>query len=205
MTVFCFLWTPLFYLFWRSLHDESALEGGTWALLMGSIFAFVQFFLGSLVNAGGFGLSRWVSACIDVVALPAALPYVVCLVFTALRFVSSDANFTNYAFLWLIPEAAVRALAWSALSDPILLIGVPVLWTAVVVGMGHFIKILQNGWGWVVIPSILGAMVLPLAAATAYWALFAQHTLLGIILLVLSLVPMLVSLGMTFLENRGYS
>ncbi|MDR2072710.1 MAG: hypothetical protein LBP60_04670 [Spirochaetaceae bacterium] len=205
MTVFCFLWTPLFYLFWRSLHDESALEGGTWALLMGSIFAFVQFFLGSLVNAGGFGLSRWVSACIDVVALPAALPYVVCLIFAALKLISSDANFTNYAFLWLIPEAAVRALAWSALSDPILLIGAPVLWIAVVVGMGHFIRILQNGWGWVAIPSILGAVALPLAAATAYWALFAQHTLLGIVLLVLSLVPMLVSLGMTFLENRGFS
>ncbi|MDR2211026.1 MAG: hypothetical protein LBO65_06105 [Spirochaetaceae bacterium] len=203
MTIFCFLWTPLFYLFWRSLQDESALEGGTWALLLGSVVAFFQFFLGSLVNAGGFGLSRWISACIDVVALPAALPYVVCLIFIALRFISSDANFTNYAFLWLIPVAAVRALGWSSLRDPILLVGAPVLWTAVVVGIGHFVRILQNNWGWLAVPAVLGAVALPLAAATAYWALFAQYTVLGMVLLGLSLVPMLISLGMTFWENRG--
>ncbi|MDR2661665.1 MAG: hypothetical protein LBC31_01555 [Treponema sp.] len=202
MTVFCFLWTPLFYLFWRSLHDESALTGGTWALLVGTIIAFFRFFLGSFVNPGGFGFSRFVSACVDVVALPAALPFIVCIVFAALRIISAQANFTNYAFLWLIPVAAVRALGWSAQRDPILLIGVPLLWTAIVAGMGLFIRYIQNGWGWVVIPAILGTAVLPLTAAAAYWALFAHYTMAGLVLLILCLIPMGVSLVQSFLENR---
>ncbi|MDR2552436.1 MAG: hypothetical protein LBD31_04625 [Treponema sp.] len=202
MILFCFLWTPLFYLFWRSLNDESSLTGGTWALLVGTITAFFRFFLGSFVNPGGYGFSRWVSACIDVVALPVALPYAVCITFSLLRVISSQANFTNYVFLWIIPVAAVRALAWSAQKDPILLIGIPVLWTAMVVGIGWFIRIIQNGWGWVIAPAILGAAALPLTAATAYWALFAHHTVPGLILLFLCLIPMGFSLTASFLDSR---
>jgi hypothetical protein len=201
MTLFCFLWMPLFYLFWRSLNDESALEGGTWALLMGMIVAFLRFFLGSFIDPGGFGFARWVSACVDVVALPVALPFVICLIFAALRIISAQANFTNYAFLWLIPVAAVRALGWSSQNNPILLMGVPVLWTAVAVGLGLLIRLIQNGWGWRAIPAILGAVALPLTAATAYWALFTQYNLLGIFLLILCLVPMAISLVFSFLEQ----
>ena len=191
----------MFYLFWRSLNDESALEGGTWALLMGTIIAFFRFFLGTFVNAGGFGLERWISACIDVVALPVALPYVICVLFALFRIISAQANFTNYAFLWLIPVAAVRTLGWSSQNNPILLMGVPVLWTAVALGMGLFIRFAQNGWGLVVIPAILGAIALPLVGATAYWALFAQHNLLGIGLLVACCIPMVISIIIAFIEN----
>ena len=202
MTLFCFLWTPLFYLFWRSLNDESALEGGTWALLLGTIIAFFRFFLGSFVNPGGFGLARWVSACVDIVALPVALPFIVCVIFAVFRIISPQANFTNYAFLWLIPVAAVRALGWSSQNNPILLMGVPVLWTAVAAGMGFFIHFVQNGWGLAVIPGIAGAIILPFVAATAYWALFAQYTLLGIILLTLCLIPMGISAVLAFFDSK---
>ena len=202
MTIFCFLWTPLFYLFWRSLNDESALEGGTWALIMGTVIAFFRFFLGSFVDAGGFGFARWVSACIDVVALPVALPYLICVIFAVFRIISSQANFTNYAFLWLIPVAAVRTLSWSSQNNPILLMCVPVLWTAVAVGMGLFIRIAQNGWGLAVIPAFLGAAALPLVAATSYWALFSQHTVLGAALFILSLVPLVISVVSSFMYSR---
>ena len=203
MTLFCFLWTPLFYLFWRSLNDESALEGGTWALFVGTLVAFFRFFLGTFVNPGGFGFSRWISACIDIIALPIALPYIACVIFACFRIISAQANFTNYVFLWLIPVAAVRALSWSSQNNPILLMGAPVLWTAAAVGIGLFIRIVQNGSGWALIPAILGAVVLPFLAATAYWALFAQHTFLGIGLLALCLVPMLVSIVTSFLGSRS--
>ena len=202
MTLFCFLWTPLFYLFWRSLNDESALEGGTWALLMGTIVAFFRFFLGSFVNAGGLGVSRWVSACIDVVALPVALPFIICIVFALLRIISAEANFTNYAFLWLIPVAGVRTLGWSSQNNPILLMGVPVLWTAVAMGMGFFVQIAQSSFGLIIIPAILGAVVLPLLAATAYWALFSQYFLLGIILFIICLIPLVISIVTSILDSR---
>jgi len=194
MTLFCFLWIPLFYLFWRSLHDESALEGGTWALLLGTIAAFLRFFLGSFVNPEGFGLARWISACIDIVAFPVALPYIICLIFALFGLISSGSNFTNYAFLWLIPVAAIRALGWSSQNNPILLMGVPVLWTAVIVGLGFFIRLIQSRGGWVTFPAVIGALALPLAAATSYWALFAQNSFLGIALMVISLIPMVVAL-----------
>ena len=192
----------MFYLFWRSTNDESALEGGTWALLLGTIIAFFRFFLGTFVNAGGFGLTRWISACIDVVALPVALPFIIGVLFALFRIISAQSNFTNYAFLWLIPVAAVRALGWSSQNNPILLMGVPVLWTAVASGMGFFIRIARNGWGLTVIPAILGALALPLVAATAYWALFSQHNLLGIALFAISCIPMVISIVMSFLEKK---
>jgi hypothetical protein len=202
MILFCFLWMPLFYLFWRSLNDRSSLEGGTWALILGAVLAFFRFFLGSFINAGGFGFSRWVSACIDYVALPVALPYAVCLVFAAFRLISTQSNFTNIAFLWLIPVAAGRFLGWSSQNDPILLMAVPVLWTAVTLGMGFFVQIIQNGFGPVMIPAALGAAVLPLIGATSYWAFFGQRNTLGFLLFGVCLVPMLVSLVKSFLDAR---
>ncbi|MDR0402759.1 MAG: hypothetical protein LBH35_04120, partial [Treponema sp.] len=181
MTLFCLLWPPLFYLFWRSLNDAGR-GGGTWALVLGSIVALFQFFLGSFINPGAFGFSRWVSACVDIVALPAALPFILCLVFSALRIVSRESDFTDTAFLWLIPVAALRALSWSARSDPLLLVGVPVLWTAIIAGTGFFIGIIQNNWGNKIVFAIAGAVALPLLAAAAYWALFSQYIVAGFIL-----------------------
>jgi len=204
MIFFCFLWTPLFYLFWRSLNgnEDSGLEGGTWALVIGTIAALFRFFFGSFVNPEGFGLARWVSACIDIVALPAALPFIIAFIFAAFRLVPFQSNFTHYAFLWIIPVAAVRALAWSSQNNPLLFIVVPVLWTAVITGVGLFIRLIQHNWGWIVIPSLLGALALPLAAATAYWAFFAQNNFLGIAFMVASLIPMVVSIVLSFAESR---
>jgi hypothetical protein len=202
MTLFCLLWLPLFYLFWRSLNEHTERAGGTWALVLGSIVALLRFFLGSFIVPGGFGFSRWVSACVDIVALPAALPFVICTVFSVLRIVSRDLNFTDMAFLWLIPVAALRALLWSARSDPLLLLGVPVLWTAIVAGMDFFIRIIRDSWGISTIPAIMGAAALPFLAATAYWALFSQYMVMGFVLFVVTLVPASASMITAFLEGR---
>jgi len=204
MIFFCFLWIPLFYLFWRSLNgdEDSGLEGGTWALIIGTITALFRFFFGSFVNPEGFGFARWVSACIDVVALPAALPFVITLLFAAFRLIPSQGNFTHYAFLWIIPVAAVSALGWSSQNNPLLFMIVPVLWTAVIAGVGFLISIIQHKGGWIAIPSVLGALALPLTAATSYWAFFAQNNFLGIALMVVSLIPTVVSIIFSFTERR---
>jgi hypothetical protein len=202
MTLYCLLWPPLFYRFWRSLNEHTERTGGTWALVLGSIVALFQFFLGSLINPGGFGFSRWVSACVDIVALPATLPFIVSLIFFVFRIISRESNFTNLAFLWLIPVAALRALSWSAQSDPLLLMGVPVLWTFVIVGMGFFIRIIQDSRETEAIPAAAGLIALPFLAATAYWALFSQHTVAGFVLFVLTLVPASIAMVTAFLEGR---
>ena len=203
MSLFCLLWTPLFYLFWRSLlrpeqrpGGQNEGFGGVWALLMGGVVALSQFFLGSLVNPGGFGLSRWFSALVDVVSLPAVIPLGVYFVLVSVRRPQNARAgakalypaFTNFALLWLIPGAAIRAVSWSALSDPCLLVLVPLLWTALVVGIPLFFGFTGEGFH----PAgVLGVLGLPLIAAAAYWAFFSQKNILGFILTGITLVPLI--------------
>ena len=200
MSVFCLLWIPLFYLFWRSISEASFAAGGVWALIMGSIVALVQFFLGSLVESGGFGLSRWVSGFVDIVTLPALAPLAVYLLLTGLKIISGTIDFANFALLWLIPVAAIRALGWSSASDPILLVLVPILWTAIAVGVPFFIKIAMSGKALAIVGASLGILAVPFAASCSYWAFFAQKTSLGFLLLSAAAAPMLVSVIISFLK-----
>jgi hypothetical protein len=198
MSLFCFLWTPLFYLFWRSITQETGgNSGGIWALVLGSVVAIVQFLLGSFINPGGFGLSRWAAICIDIVLLPAALPIIVCFLFTFLH-ISSGADFTNFALLWLIPGAAVRAVNWSAQGDPNLLVLTPLLWTAIAVGVPFFIKMAMEHFGLILVPIFMAMAVLPFLAASSYWAFFSQRPALGFLFLAATLIPMGISAGVSF-------
>jgi hypothetical protein len=204
MSLFCFLWMPLFYLFWRSITpsgsagEPSRDTGGIWALILGSLVAIIQFFLGSFIRPGAFGLSQWFSACIDIVALPAVIPLLVCFLFFRLRVLSGSANYTNFALLWLIPGAAIRAVSWSAQSDPSLLVLTPVLWTAIAVGVPFFTATLTGQFKWTFIPKAMAMCILPFLAATVYWAFFAQKTVLGFLLLALTLMPLVFSVTVSF-------
>jgi len=200
MNVFCLLWIPLFYLFWRSITGNNASAGGVWAILVGSIVAMVQFFLGNLVDPGGFGLSRWVSGCIDIIVLPALAPILVYFFIIAFKLSSGEANFTNFALLWLIPCAGIRALSWSSAGDPLLLALAPVLWTAIAVGVPFFINIILNSRIFVIIPASLVIIIIPFAASCSYWAFYAQRTYMGLLFLFAAIIPMLVSVILAFIR-----
>jgi hypothetical protein len=194
---------PLFYLFWHALAKGNASSGGVWALLLGSIVALVQFFLGNLVNPGGFGLSRWVSACIDIIALPAVLPLLVCLVLFLTKALSGAVDFANFALLWLIPGAAIRAVSWSAGNDPTLLVLAPLLWTAIAVGVPFFINLFLRFFRWyVIIPCGLCILALPFAAATSWWAFSSQIVFYGVLFLVISFVPLIFSMIFSLVDLR---
>jgi hypothetical protein len=172
-------------------------------LLLGSIVALVQFFTGSLVNPGGFGLSRWASACIDIIALPAVLPLLVYLAFIVFRFLSGPFDFANFALLWLIPGAAIRALSWSAGRDPTLLVLAPLLWTAIAQGIPFFIEKMLQSSRWYALGSLgLGILAQPLTAATAWWAFYSQKFSLGVLLFVFAMLPMVISLILAFVRAR---
>jgi hypothetical protein len=199
MSFFCLLWPPLFYFFWISLGPEKNFgAGGVWAILLGSVVALVQFFFGPIIKAGGFGWSRWFSALVDIVTLPALLPFLVYALFSALRIFSGSVDMTNFALLWLIPGAVFRSVSWSAQNDPTLLILVPLLWTAIALGIPFFFNMLREYYGLVLILSGIGILALPFAAATAYWAFFSHQLLPGSILLGLTLIPMGVVVGLSF-------
>jgi len=198
MSLFCLLWMPLFYLFWRSVTRTDTAAGGVWALLAGSVIALIQFFLGSFVDPGGFGLSRWMSGFIDIVVLPALLPLLVYLFLVSFKVITGTFDFANFALLWLIPLAAIRTVNWSSMNDPILLVLVPVLWTAIAAGIPFFINIILNSRIYIIIPASLAILVIPFASASSYWAFFSQKSLLGFWSLLVAAAPMLVSLLLNF-------
>ena len=196
MSFFCLLWVPLFYLLRRAFVRGSG-SGGVWALLLGSITAIIQFFLGYFVSPGGFGFSRWLFGFIDIVSVPVLVPLVLCTLLFLIRGFAGNADFANFALLWIIPVAALRALSWSSKSDPVLLVLVPLLWTALAAGIPFFINWMANNLRWyTVFVSIICILLLPCAAAGAYWAFFSQQTILGFVLLFLIHIP--VGFSLTF-------
>jgi hypothetical protein len=193
MSLFCFLWMPFFYLFKRSTSTGETGSGAVLALLLGSVAAIFQFFLGSLVNPGGFGLSRWVSGFVDIVSLPALIPLAIYLALIGFRLLSGTPDFVNFTLLWLIPAAALRSVSWSPLNDPILLVLVPLLWTAIAVGIPFFVNLAASSRPRVIALFALAILAIPLLAATSYWAFFSQKTALGFCLFCLTLAPAVVS------------
>ncbi|MDR2136073.1 MAG: hypothetical protein LBO76_05605 [Treponema sp.] len=194
MSLFCLLWPPLFYLFWRSVSPagESG-YGGVWALLLGSVAANFQFFYGAFVRPGGFGFSRWLSGCVDLVAVPVLLPLLVCLAMTVFRMIAGTVDFTGFALLWIIPMGALRAVNWGARGDPVLLVLVPLLWTAIAAGLPFLGGVVLRGPWPARILAGLAALALPPLAATVYWAFFRQEHSLGFPLLALSVAPLAAS------------
>jgi len=195
MSLFCLLWVPLFYLLRRSFVRGGGSFGGVWALLLGSITAILQFFLGYVVSPGGFGLSRWLFGFVDIVSLPVIIPILVYIFMNIIRGFAGEADFTGFTLLWLIPVGGFRALGWSSLSDPILLVMTPLLWTALAVGISFLINWLKNcGNVFLGILSVLCMIILPISASAAYWAFFSQYTLIGFGLLLFTHIPFALSL-----------
>lgn len=200
MSLFCLLWVPFFYLFRRAVTGNAASSGGVWAFLAGSAAALLQFFLGNLVTPEGFGISRWLSGCVDIVVLPALLPLLVYLALVCSKTVSGNVDFANFALLWLIPSAVTRAVSWGSLRDPVLLVLVPLLWTAIAAGIPFFIGLIARGKILVIIPSSLAILAVPCAASFSYWAFYAQKLSLGYLFLAAAALPMLISLLLSFLR-----
>jgi len=196
MSFFCLLWVPFFYLFRKSLMSEGNSSGGVWALLLGSIIAIVQFFLGYIIIPGGFGVSRFIFGFIEIVSVPVLIPVFVYFLMILFRGFSGEIDFAGFALLWLFPVGALRALSWSSMNDPILLILVPLLWTALAAGISFFITWTANNFHVLkLIVSVLCIIILPVAAAASYWAFFSQQTLLGYGLLAVTNIPLAFSIG----------
>jgi len=171
-----------------------------WALLLGSITAIFQFFLGYFIDPEGFGFSRYLFGFVDIVSVPVLLPvFIYLFMFIFRRFSSNEADFANFSLLWLIPVAGLRALGWSSGSDPILLVMVPLLWTALAAGISFFIHWMIKTLRWYsVIVSFFCILILPVMAAGAYWAFFSQQTVMGLAMLLLTYIPFVFSLIFDF-------
>ena len=198
MNIFCLLWLPLFYLLWRSFPENDS-SVGFMAFILGSIAAIVQIFLDSPVDPAGFGFSRWLAGFF-IVSLPVLTPLLIYLLLLNLRIIRGSFDFAGFTLPWLIPGAVINALRWISLNDPITLILVPVLWTAIAVGVPFFIDFLRTGKTPLIVLAFPGILMVPLAAASSYWAFFSQENLKGTIFLGAALIPMLVSMTLSFIR-----
>ncbi|MDR2094910.1 MAG: hypothetical protein LBP76_05250 [Treponema sp.] len=205
MIVFCLLWLPLFCLFWRAVSPAMSGKGGIIALLLGSIAALVQFFLGSIVNPGGFGFSRWLGGLVDIVVAPAVLPLVVALFFLLFRVYRTPEDFTHFSLLWLIPGGAMRTFNWSTQNDPAQLILVPLLWTSLVTGIPFFFRLIFSGKWYAIIPALAGLCILPLSSASSYWAFFSQKYELGITFFGISMIPLICATASAYYRAAKHS
>ena len=203
MNLFCFLCLPLFYRLWRSIRGAHT-PGGVLALVGGSIAVLLQFLVGPLVDPGGFGLSRWVSGLVDVVVLPAIAPIVVYVLLVCFKLIGEGVDFAGFTLLWLIPSTIIQALSisWGAQTDPLLLVLLPILYTAIAVGISFFIELMASGNPITIALSILAILVIPFASATSYWAFFSHQVLIGFLTLFVAAAPMLVSTVLSFLRGE---
>jgi hypothetical protein len=193
MVYFCLLWVPLFFMLRRSFSQSGSY--GVWALLLGSITAIVQFFLGNIISPDGFDFSRFLFGFVDIVCVPVLLPILVYLVILIFKKFSCQIDFANFALLWLIPIGALRALSWSSTNDPILLVMTPLLWTALAVGISFFINLTVHNFKWyTAIFSFLGILLMPVLACVTYWVFFSHQNLMGYGLLIAANIPLILSL-----------
>ena len=161
------------------------------ALIAGSVVAMLQFLLGSIIDPVGFEVSRWLSAFVDIIAMPVLVPLLLYLLLSVNRLFDESIDFVGFSLLWLIPSGAVRALSWSVQGDPVHLVLVPILWTSIAVGIPFLVSFVKSGQILLIIPAFIGALSIPFAATFAYWAFFAQKTLIGYLFLAAAAAPML--------------
>jgi hypothetical protein len=203
MSVFCLLYIPLLYFLrrpsegWLSERGESI-----WALPLGAVAVTARYFFGPLVSPGSFGLSRWVSGFVDIAGLPALIPLIVCGALVILRIFPRDVDYAGFALLWLVPLAAIRSISENSPPAPIPLIVVPLLWSAHALGIPFFINGMVKNPRWhIVFFANLGVAAIPIAAVTSWWAFFIHQTWLGVLLLLASVIPAVISI----IVNRDQS
>ncbi|MDR2634217.1 MAG: hypothetical protein LBC51_11455 [Treponema sp.] len=196
MSLFCFLWTPLFYLFWSALSPgkDRGLEG-ICALLFGSLLGLGLFFLGPLMETGGFDRIRWISGFVDIVAVPVLLPLLLYGLLCCVRPARSWVDAVHFALLWLIPDLAIHTVSWSVQNQPRLLVLVPLLRTALAVGLPFLGGLFISKKPLLILAALLGIMGLPLAGTTSFWAFFCQNPFLGSVFLGITLIPLGAALG----------
>ena len=204
MLLFSFLWIPLFFLFWQAItQGRGGNAGGFLAFITGLFISIIQLFTDPLIYPGDFGFYRWLSSFLNLFFIPILIPLGICLVLLLFNVFTGDVNITNFSLICLIPISIIKALDYGNQLDPLKLIFLPLLWTSLAVGIPLFIQFIQNESGAKVVFAVLFSTVLPFLAATAYWALFCNKNQMGLILFILTMVPMVLAVILSYIRITG--
>ena len=201
MGLFCLLWIPLFY-FLRRIASPRKGGGYIWPVLLGCVIVVFQYFFGTLLKPGGFGFFRWLTGFLNIVSFPVIIPLAVCFLLIRLRALPSGADYADFSLLCLMPVAVFRSITWNSPGYPYMLVFVPLLWMAQAVGIPWFLGFIsRDSRRQVAVPLSLAVMILPVAATSTWWAFFSQRTLIGWLLLSVTLVPAAISVVSDLLRN----
>jgi hypothetical protein len=213
MILFCVFWIPLLYILWRLFRPAASIGRfwSFWALLLGACVALFQYFTGNLIDGGGFGDARFYSTLLDVLGIPAVLPLLVWGCIAGLKKLFHrpgvmEPDLCSFTLLWLIPSGLYRAVFWSSARFPLYLVLVPLLWSALALGMPFCLRVCVKHPAkhpsrpgnkatliGMRIAAGLGCIALPFIAAAAWKAFFGMETFKGILFLFLSLIPAVLS------------
>ena len=201
ISAFCILWVPVFFLFWASLVPYRFDASSVWAVILGSFVGVMQFFLPPVINAGAFGFARWLHIFAEMVAGPVLVPLLLYALLLFVRLVKPRDGFAGFSLLWLTPYALMRAASWSGDNDPLRLVLIPLLWTAIAAVASELIDLAARKNPVIAIAAILGAIAISPVASTVYWAFFCHKTVLGCSLLAITLIPLIAAAGKHFLTR----
>ncbi|MDR0719942.1 MAG: hypothetical protein LBF78_09925 [Treponema sp.] len=203
MSLFCLFWTPLVLLLWVSLNSENrGNSGGVPAFVLGSIVSVLHYLFYPPINTAGFGLSLWFFSLINLVLIPATLPFLFFVLLAVPGFFKDKADPAKFVLFALIPAGIVRAIEWSAQNDPLYLVLVPLLWTMLALGISFFARLVRESFFPRVIPLLLVILLMPLAAAAGFWAFYGQMFTAGLILLAVLAVPSVIALAAACFKFR---
>ncbi|GHT79565.1 hypothetical protein FACS1894130_08640 [Spirochaetia bacterium] len=205
MSLFCLFWAPLLLFLWLSLvPGEKNGAVYLWAAVLGTLAALIHYFAGDVINASGLALSRWFFALADIIIIPVGLPFLAWGILLGFHRFDGKVEPVTFALIWLIPESITGFIKWSAQRNPVFLILVPILWTAVVFGGAFFIRPIRDNYSrWISIFAVLGITAVSFLAASSFWAFYAQRTLSGLLLLLVTAIPSWIVMGRTWV--RGYN
>jgi hypothetical protein len=172
------------------------------AFLLGCTAVIVRFFFVFLVPPGGIGFSGWVNGFVDIVSLPVIVPLATYLLLVLTGIFPKETDPARFILVWLIPIAAYRSVTWSSPAFPHMLVLVPLLWTAQCIAISFFVNYIFRYPRWyVIILSVPGMAVVPVIAATCWWAFYSQQTFFGFIMLAICLVPVAVLTVVNFCKK----
>jgi hypothetical protein len=189
MSLFCLLWLPLFYLFWRSGIEDTAVTDTVWAIILGSSAALIQH-AGMLTILDEFGLKRWIYGTVNDIAIPALIPLILSMMPVLVKKPVSSEDMVSFALLYLIPHAALRSVSRNGINYPSAMVLLPILWTIIVLAIPYFAKRIALRRTIITIPfAVIGIIAVPLLAGSSYWAFFCQQTVPGFVLLGIAAIP----------------
>jgi hypothetical protein len=196
MSLFCLFWTPLVLLLWVFLNSGNrGNSGGILAFVLGSLVSVLHCLFYPVINAAGFGLSLWLFALINIVLIPAVLPFLFFILLALPGLFKGQADPAKFVLFALVPAGITRAIGWSAQNDPLYLILVPLLWTMLALGISFLGRLIRESFFPWIIPLLLAVLLLPLTAAAVFWAFYGQMFPAGFILLAALSIPSIVALA----------